>query len=83
MISLVLLGKYLEQKAKKRTLAALEQLASLQPAQARVWQASRGQWQLQSASAVQSGDRLQVVARRAAAGGWGGLVGPVHWWMRR
>jgi Cu+-exporting ATPase len=60
VISLVLLGKYLEHKAKKRTLAALEQLASLQPAQARVWQASRGQWQLQSASAVQSGDRLQV-----------------------
>ncbi len=60
VISLVLLGKYLEQKAKKRTLAALEQLASLQPAQARVWQANPGQWQLQSASAVQSGDRLQV-----------------------
>jgi len=60
VVSLVLLGKYLEQKAKKRTLAALEQLASLQPAQARVWQQSSGQWQLQSASAVQSGDRVQV-----------------------
>lgn len=60
VVSLVLLGKYLEQKAKKRTLAALEQLASLQPAQARVWQQRSGQWQLQSASAVRSGDRVQV-----------------------
>lgn len=64
VISLVLLGKYLEQKAKRRTTDALRALEQLQPMLATVWQdaaAASGRWQQLPVQQVQPGDRLQVL----------------------
>ena len=46
VLSFVLLGKYLEQRAKTQTRSALQALAELQPAQAKVWQGDSAGWQL-------------------------------------
>lgn len=63
VLTLVLLGKYLEQRAKKHTTDALRALANLQPAQAMVWQAgadTQGNWVALAAGAVQKGDLVLV-----------------------
>ncbi|HEX5792493.1 MAG TPA: heavy metal translocating P-type ATPase [Rheinheimera sp.] len=58
VLTLVLLGKWLEQRAKRRTTEALRALENLQPAMARVQR--DGSWQLISAAQVQRGDIVQV-----------------------
>lgn len=60
VISFVLLGKYLEQRAKTQTRSALLALAELQPAQARVWQDDSAGWQLLALDQIRPGMRLQV-----------------------
>lgn len=59
VLSLVLLGKYLEQQAKRRTTDALRALENLQPALARVWRGE--QWQQVAAATVRPGERVQVL----------------------
>ena len=58
VLSLVLLGKYLEHKAKKRTTDALRALENLKPAVATVWQ--NGLWLEVKAETVQQGDLVLV-----------------------
>ncbi len=60
VLSFVLLGKYLEQRAKTQTRSALQALAELQPAQARVWQGDSAGWQLLALTQVRAGMHLQV-----------------------
>lgn len=60
VLSFVLLGKYLEARAKTQTRSALQALAELQPAKARVWQAQNGDWQWQALAQIKPGMRLQV-----------------------
>lgn len=60
VLSFVLLGKYLEARAKTQTRSALQALAELQPAQARVWQAQSRDWQWQPLAQIKPGMRLQV-----------------------
>ena len=59
VLALVLLGKYLEQRAKRRTTDALRALENLQPALARVWRGE--QWQQVAAATVTPGERVQVL----------------------
>ncbi|WP_340680962.1 heavy metal translocating P-type ATPase, partial [Paraglaciecola sp.] len=59
VISLVLLGKYLEHKAKRRTTDALRALESLKPSEATVLRF--GEWQKVAASSVQSGEKVKVI----------------------
>lgn len=64
VISLVLLGKYLEHKAKRRTTDALRALQQLQPPTAMVWRAAAsgaGSWQQVLIQHIQPGDRVQVL----------------------
>ncbi|MBU0913030.1 MAG: cation-translocating P-type ATPase, partial [Gammaproteobacteria bacterium] len=58
VLSLVLLGKYLEHKAKKRTTDALRALENLKPAVATLLQ--NGLWVEVKAEAVQKGDLVLV-----------------------
>ncbi|WP_438864880.1 heavy metal translocating P-type ATPase [Neptunicella sp.] len=58
VLSLVLIGKYLEHRAKRRTTSALRALESLRPTTAAVWRLDK--WQQVSASTVISGERLQI-----------------------
>ena len=58
VLSLVLLGKYLEHKAKKRTTDALRSLENLKPAVATLFQ--DGQWLEVKAETVQKGDLVLV-----------------------
>jgi len=58
VLSLVLLGKYLEHKAKKRTTDALRALENLKPAVATLWQ--NGVWVEVKAQMVQKGDLVLV-----------------------
>lgn len=58
VLSLVLLGKYLEHKAKKRTTDALRSLENLKPAVATLFQ--NGLWVEVQAEAVQQGDLVLV-----------------------
>jgi len=58
VLSLVLLGKYLEHKAKKRTTDALRALEHLKPAVATLFQ--NGQWLEVKAETVQKGDLVLV-----------------------
>ena len=58
VLSLVLLGKYLEHKAKKRTTDALRALENLKPAVATVFQ--QGLWVDVKAETVQQGDLVLV-----------------------
>lgn len=58
VLSLVLVGKYLEHKAKRRTTDALRALENLRPTTATVWRLSS--WQQVAAATVQSGERVQV-----------------------
>jgi Cu+-exporting ATPase len=59
VITLVLLGKYLEHKAKRRTTNALRALENLKPAEATVQRL--GKWQEVAASSVQSGEKVKVI----------------------
>ncbi|EGM79216.1 copper/silver-translocating P-type ATPase [Rheinheimera sp. A13L] len=58
VLSLVLLGKYLEQKAKRRTTDALRALENLKPAVATLFQG--GLWLEVKAETVQQGDLVLV-----------------------
>lgn len=59
VITLVLLGKYLEHKAKRRTTDALRALESLKPVEATVKR--QGEWQKVTASSVLSGETVKVI----------------------
>jgi P-type Cu+ transporter len=59
VITLVLLGKYLEHKAKRRTTDALKALENLKPVEATVQRL--GTWQKVAASSVQSGEKVKVI----------------------
>ncbi|KGJ87539.1 heavy metal translocating P-type ATPase [Colwellia psychrerythraea] len=59
VITLVLLGKYLEHKAKRRTTAALRALENLKPVEATVQRL--GDWQQVPASSVQSGEKVKIM----------------------
>ncbi len=59
VIALILLGKYLEHRAKIKTTDALKALAALRPQTARVQRA--GQWQLMPISTLQLNDVVQVL----------------------
>ena len=58
VLSLVLIGKYLEHKAKRRTTDALRALESLKPTSATVWRQNR--WQQVAAASVQTGEKVQI-----------------------
>lgn len=58
VLSLVLIGKYLEHKAKRRTTDALRALENLKPTTATVWRDD--DWRQVTASTVQSGERVQI-----------------------
>jgi len=59
VITLVLLGKYLEHKAKRRTTDALRALENLKPVEATVQRS--GEWKKVSAASVQSGEKVKVI----------------------
>lgn len=58
VLTLVLLGKFLEHRAKRRTTNALRALENLKPSEARVKR--DGSWQLVAAATVKSGETVQV-----------------------
>ncbi|CAM4179825.1 heavy metal translocating P-type ATPase [Pseudoalteromonas byunsanensis] len=58
VLSLVLLGKYLEHKAKKKTMDALQALENLRPSQARV--NKDGEWVLLPAGSVSVDDLVRI-----------------------
>jgi Cu+-exporting ATPase len=59
VITLVVLGKYLEHKAKRRTTDALRALENLKPVEATVQRF--GKWQKVAASSVQTGEKVKVI----------------------
>ncbi|MBT1064425.1 heavy metal translocating P-type ATPase [Bowmanella sp. Y26] len=59
VLTLVLLGKYLERRAKRRTTDALKALENLQPIEARLWR--DGSWQQVAAASLKSGDKVKVL----------------------
>jgi Cu+-exporting ATPase len=59
VITLVLLGKYLEHKAKRRTTDALRALENLKPVEATVQRQS--EWKTVAASSVQTGEKVKVM----------------------
>jgi Cu+-exporting ATPase len=59
VITLVLLGKYLEHKGKRRTTDALRALENLKPVEATVQRL--GKWQKVAALSVQSGEKVKVI----------------------
>ncbi|MFC3032331.1 heavy metal translocating P-type ATPase [Pseudoalteromonas fenneropenaei] len=59
VLTLVLLGKLLEKRAKRRTTDALQALENLKPTTATVWR--NHDWQVVAAAEVAKGDRLQVL----------------------
>ena len=58
VITLVLLGKWLETRAKHQTTAAIRALQALRPEQARVYR--QGEWRWLAVAALQVGDRVMV-----------------------
>lgn len=58
VLSLVLLGKYLEHRAKRRTTSALKALENLKPTTATVWR--NNTWQSVAVSHVKSGERIKI-----------------------
>jgi P-type Cu+ transporter len=58
VVTLVRLGKWLESRAKRRTLAAIRALTALRPETARVWR--DGAFLELPAAEIQPGDRVQV-----------------------
>jgi Cu+-exporting ATPase len=59
VITLVLLGKYLEHKAKRRTTDALRSLENLKPIEATVLRLNK--WQKVSVLSVKSGEEVKVI----------------------
>ena len=59
VITLVLLGKYMEHKAKRKTTDALRALESLKPVEATVQR--QGEWQKVVASSVQTAEKVKVI----------------------
>ena len=60
VITLVLLGRWLETRAKRQTMAALEALQALRPELARAWRG--GQWLSVPLASLVVGERVQVLA---------------------
>ncbi|WP_166838373.1 heavy metal translocating P-type ATPase [Rheinheimera pleomorphica] len=68
VLTLVLLGKLLEKRAKQRTTAALNALENLKPTTATVWR--NNSWQQISAAELKQGDTVKVLpGERIAADG--------------
>lgn len=59
VLTLVLLGKFLEKRAKQRTTDALQALENLKPSSATVWR--NNHWQQIAASELQKGDKVKVL----------------------
>jgi Cu+-exporting ATPase len=59
VLTLVLLGKFLEKRAKKRTTGALQALENLKPTAATVWRDNR--WQSIAVAALNKGDKVKVL----------------------
>lgn len=59
VVTLVLLGKFLEKRAKKRTTDALQALENLKPTAATVWRDQR--WQSIAVAALAKGDKVKVL----------------------
>lgn len=59
VLTLVLLGKLLEKRAKKRTTDALQALENLKPTAATVWRDQR--WQSIAVAALAKGDKVKVL----------------------
>ncbi|TXH94562.1 MAG: copper-translocating P-type ATPase [Rheinheimera sp.] len=59
VLTLVLLGKFLEKRAKKRTTDALQALENLKPTTATVWR--DGRWHSIAAAALKKHDRVKVL----------------------
>jgi len=59
VLTLILLGKFLEKRAKKRTTDALSALENLKPTAATVWRDDS--WQSIAASALKKDDRVKVL----------------------
>ncbi|MEO3677468.1 heavy metal translocating P-type ATPase [Rheinheimera sp. FR7-31] len=59
VLTLVLLGKLLEKRAKRRTTDALQALENLKPTSARVWR--NNSWHSIAAAELVKGDRIQVL----------------------
>lgn len=59
VLTLVLLGKFLEKRAKKRTMDALQALENLKPTSATVWR--DGNWHSIAAAALKKHDRVKVL----------------------
>src|SRR5690606_26086611 len=59
VLSLVLLGKFMEQRAKKKTTDALRALEALKPAEALVWRDNR--WRAIAVAQLSFGERVKVL----------------------
>ncbi|PNH89747.1 heavy metal translocating P-type ATPase [Vibrio diazotrophicus] len=59
VLTLVLLGKFLEKRAKQRTTDALKALENLKPTSAMVWRGEK--WVQISASELKKGDKIKVL----------------------
>ena len=73
VLTLVLLGKFLEHKAKRRTTEALRALENLQPAQALVWQNATAQGQNNRQNMLQAKEQTNPAAAippATATGHW-------------
>ncbi|MDX1678590.1 heavy metal translocating P-type ATPase [Arsukibacterium sp.] len=68
VLTLVLLGKFLEKRAKRRTMDALRALENLKPTTATVWR--HHGWQTIAAAELKRGDKVKVLpGERIAADG--------------
>ncbi|WP_215399241.1 heavy metal translocating P-type ATPase [Rheinheimera oceanensis] len=59
VLTLVLLGKFLEKRAKQRTTDALKALENLKPTSASVWRENK--WQTIAAAELAKGDKVKVL----------------------
>lgn len=59
VLTLVLLGKYLEKRAKQRTTDALKALENLKPISATVWR--QDDWQVVAVAELKKGDKVKVL----------------------
>ena len=59
VLTLVLLGKFLENRAKRRTMDALRALENVKPTTATVWR--NNQWQTIAAAQLVQGDKVKVL----------------------
>lgn len=61
VLTFILVGKYIEHRAKLKTALSIQKLEKIQPQSARVWY--EGQWQDKPISEIVIGDRVQVFAQ--------------------